>query len=63
VSESDRRKQTLYFPDDMLKELASEAARQDRSLSWLIQKAWKLARGDIKRAPSTNGPWPNRDPR
>ena len=61
VSIADKRKQTLYFPEEMLKEIVSEAARQDRSLSWVVQKAWKLARGDIKRAPSTNGPWPNGD--
>jgi uncharacterized small protein (TIGR04563 family) len=63
VSIADKRKQTLYFPEEMLKEMASEAARQDRSLSWIVQKAWRLARGDIKRAPSTNEPWPPRDPR
>ena len=63
MSGSDRRKQTLYFPEEMLKEIASEAARQDRSLSWVIQKAWRLARGEIKRAPSTNEPLPSRDPR
>jgi uncharacterized small protein (TIGR04563 family) len=62
VTGSDRRKQTLYFPEEMLKEIASEAARLDRSRSWVIQKAWRLARGDIKRAPSTNGPRPNGDP-
>jgi uncharacterized small protein (TIGR04563 family) len=61
VSGSDKRKQTLYFPEEMLQEIESEAARQDRSMSWIIQKAWRLARGDIKRAPSTNEPLPNRD--
>ena len=47
----DRRKQSLYFPEAMLKEIADEAARQDRSLSWLVQKAWKLARDEIRRLP------------
>ena len=37
---SDKRKQSLYFPEDMLKEIQDEAARQDRSLSWIVQKAW-----------------------
>ena len=41
---SDKRKQSLYFPEDMLKEIQAEAARQDRSLSWIVQKAWKIAR-------------------
>lgn len=55
-SAPDRRKQSLYFPDSMLKEMADEAARQDRSLSWLIQKAWRLARDEIKRFPAATRP-------
>jgi uncharacterized small protein (TIGR04563 family) len=54
MSGSDKRKQSLYFPEDMLKEIQSEAARQDRSLSWIVQKAWKIARGEIKKYPSIN---------
>ena len=51
---SDKRKQSLYFPEDMLKEIQTEAARQDRSLSWIVQKAWKIARVDIRKLPSIN---------
>jgi uncharacterized small protein (TIGR04563 family) len=40
----------------MLEEIKSEAFRQDRSLSWLVQKAWKIARRDIRRFPSINDP-------
>jgi uncharacterized small protein (TIGR04563 family) len=54
MSGSDKRKQSLYFPEQMLKEIASEATRQDRSLSWIIQKAWKAARKDISSIPGTN---------
>jgi uncharacterized small protein (TIGR04563 family) len=50
----DKRKQSLYFPEDMLKEIQEEAKRQDRSLSWIVQKAWKRARTDIMKIPSTN---------
>jgi uncharacterized small protein (TIGR04563 family) len=53
---SDKRKQSLYFPEEMLKEIQSEAARQDRSLSWIVQKAWKIARGEIQKYPSINDP-------
>ena len=49
---SDKRKQSLYFPEDMLQEIQTEAARQDRSLSWIVQKAWKIARKDIMKFPS-----------
>ena len=51
---SDKRKQSLYFPEDMLKEIQEEATRQDRSLSWIVQQAWKVARGDIQKMPSVN---------
>lgn len=49
---ADKRKQSLYFPEDMLNEIQSEAHRQDRSLSWIVQQAWRLSRGEIKRFPS-----------
>jgi len=51
---TDKRKQSLYFPEDMLKEIQEEATRQDRSLSWIVQKAWKIARNEIKKYPSVN---------
>lgn len=51
---SDKRKQSLYFPDEMLVEIQEEATRQDRSLSWIVQKAWKIARKEIERYPSVN---------
>ena len=48
---SDKRKQSLYFPEDMLEEIQREATRQDRSLSWLVQRAWSLARRQMRQAP------------
>ena len=51
---SDKRKQSLYFPEEMLKEIQEEAARQDRSLSWIVQRAWMIARKDIVKYPSVN---------
>ncbi|MBL9003870.1 MAG: TIGR04563 family protein [Myxococcales bacterium] len=51
---TDKRKQSLYFPEEMLKEIQEEANRQDRSLSWIVQKAWKIARPEIKKYPSVN---------
>ena len=52
---SDKRKQSLYFPEEMLKEIGAEATRQHRSLSWIVQKAWKAARKDIMNIPSVEG--------
>jgi uncharacterized small protein (TIGR04563 family) len=54
VSTTDHRKQSLYFPEEMLSEIERESQRQDRSLSWIVQQAWKIARADIKRMPSPN---------
>jgi uncharacterized small protein (TIGR04563 family) len=51
---TDKRKQSLYFPEDMLREIQNEANRQDRSLSWIVQQAWKIARSEIARYPSVN---------
>jgi uncharacterized small protein (TIGR04563 family) len=51
---SDKRKQSLYFPESMLQEIKDEAARLDRSLSWVVQRAWKMARMEIKKIPSVN---------
>lgn len=54
MSTTDARKQSLYFPEEMLKEIETEAGRQDRSLSWIVQQAWKIARTDLKKMPSPN---------
>jgi uncharacterized small protein (TIGR04563 family) len=53
---SDKRKQSLYFPEKMLNEIAAEATRQDRSLSWIVQKAWKIAKAEISKYPSVTEP-------
>lgn len=54
MAAADKRKQSLYFPEDMLKEIQDQANRQDRSLSWIVQQAWRIARGEIKKFPSVN---------
>ena len=54
MSETDKRKQSLYFPEEMLKEIGAEATRQDRSLSWIVQKAWKAARKEMRAMRSVN---------
>ena len=52
ASKTDKRKQSLYFPESMLQEIKEEANRLDRSLSWVVQRAWKISRLEIKRLPS-----------
>ena len=51
---TDKRKQSLYFPEDMLDEIQRQGNRQDRSMSWIVQQAWRLARNEITRFPSVN---------
>jgi uncharacterized small protein (TIGR04563 family) len=65
MAATDHRKQSLYFPEDMLEEIQREATRQDRSLSWIVQQAWKVARADLRKMPSPNdvfGPTPTGQP-
>lgn len=50
---SQKRKVTLYFNSAMLAETQKEAIRQDRSVSWIIQAAWRIARDEVKKMPST----------
>ena len=51
------RKRSFYFPDWMSREIEAEAIRLDRSVSWILQRAWKLARTDLLRAePRTPSP-------
>lgn len=51
TSSGDKRKQSLYFPESVLEEIKQEAERLDRSLSWVVQRAWKVARETIKKMP------------
>jgi uncharacterized small protein (TIGR04563 family) len=51
MASTDKRKQSLYFPEEMLREMADEAIRQDRSLSWVMQRAWKIARERVTKIP------------
>jgi uncharacterized small protein (TIGR04563 family) len=53
-SKTDKRKQSLYFPEQMLIEMKEEATRLNRSLSWVVQRAWKVARREVKKMPGTN---------
>jgi uncharacterized small protein (TIGR04563 family) len=50
---SQKRKVTLYFNSAMLAETQKEAIRQDRSVSWIIQAAWRIARDEVKKIPAT----------
>lgn len=49
---TDKRKQSLYFPEVMLQEVITEAKRLDRSLSWIVQRCVKLGLAEIRKLPS-----------
>lgn len=52
AAHTDKQKQSLYFPEDVLREIMKEANRLDRSLSWTVQHAWRLAREEVKKFPT-----------
>ena len=54
----DKRKQSLYLPEDMLHEVQVEAKRLDRSLSWVLQFAWKFGRKHVREIPDLEFPCP-----
>jgi len=51
---TDKRKQSLYFPESMLQDIQVEAARLDRSLSWIVQRCVKIGLQEIRKLPSVN---------
>mgnify|MGYP001407185752 CR=1 FL=1 len=42
----------LFYPEEMLIEIQEEAARRDRSISWILLRAFILAVGEIARIPT-----------
>lgn len=49
---SDKRKQSIYFPVEVLDEIKAEADRLDRSFSWVVQAAWKLSKDKVAAIPA-----------
>jgi len=43
----EKRMQSIFFPEEMLAMIQSEAQRLDRSLSWVVQRAYRHARAEI----------------
>ncbi len=54
MAATDKQKQSLYFPDETLREIMKESIRLDRSLSWTVQQAWRVARAQIQSFPSAD---------
>ena len=59
---SPKKKVTLYFSSAVLGETHQEAIRQDRSISWIMQAAWRLAREEVRRLPAYGEQGPGGEP-
>lgn len=44
-------KRSVYLPPEMLEEIEREMIRQERTLSWLVQQAWRVAGPTIRSFP------------
>ncbi|HVV53118.1 MAG TPA: TIGR04563 family protein [Polyangia bacterium] len=47
-----RRKITVYLLPALLREIQSAAQVHDRSASWIVRRAWLIARAEIGRLPA-----------
>src|SRR5262249_23724415 len=55
-------KQSFYFSAEILRDVACEARRLDRSASWVLQRAWMSARREIGKLPARRPPGSSVDP-
>lgn len=46
-----KKKMTLYFPEELIQKTKQEALRHDRSMSWIIEMAWRIAQERIESMP------------
>lgn len=49
-------KQSVHFHGPTLEEIKVEATRLERTISWTVQRAWKVARKSIRAIPSDDSP-------
>ncbi len=42
----------VYIPASMLEELRAEAKRLDRSMAWVVKRAWLMSRASIAKLDS-----------
>lgn len=61
MSDRNQQRQSLYFPEDMLEEIKAEAVRLDRSISWVVQRTWMIARKEVRKLPSDAAPGSDRE--
>ena len=59
MSARSRRDEQALIPKEVLDEIKLEAARQNRSVGWLVRKAWQLAREELEQSPPRISPYQN----
>lgn len=47
----EQRKMSIYFPERISDKIREEAKRLGRPVSWVMQRAWAIAREEIERIP------------
>jgi uncharacterized small protein (TIGR04563 family) len=50
-----KNKVTVYVPDDVFDDMKVASDLQQRSISWLVEHAWRLSRNRILGYPAVNG--------
>ena len=45
------KKTSVYLPGDTLSQIRTEAARLDRSVSWLITRMWAISKDTLAQMP------------
>ncbi|HUB07867.1 MAG TPA: ribbon-helix-helix protein, CopG family [Myxococcales bacterium] len=56
--DQDKQRLYLYLPVDVVAEIDEVAERLDRSRSWVVQRAWKVARESLDQLPPIPGAEP-----
>lgn len=46
------KKMSIVLPEEVAEEIKQEAERQDRSMSWILQQAWRIAQPQMLQFPS-----------
>lgn len=47
-----KRKRSIYFREEIVREIEAEAERQGRSFSWIVSRAWLISRETMRKLPS-----------
>jgi uncharacterized small protein (TIGR04563 family) len=56
--DQDKQRLYLYLPIEVVAEIDEVAKRLDRSRSWVVQRAWKVARESLGQLPALPGAKP-----